>query len=73
MLITIQSGGTLNSVLLRLGLIDSVSIGGKDTSTIIDGPSFSMEDELQKIKTLELKTCKKLDNSYLHLIYKVNN
>lgn len=78
--ITIQSGGTLNSVLLRQGLIDFVSIviapcliGGKDTPTIIDGQSFSIETELKEIKTLELKTCKILENSYLHLIYKVNN
>ncbi|MBP1594178.1 MAG: deaminase [Bacteroidetes bacterium] len=78
--ITIQSGGTLNSVLLRQGLIDYVSIviapcliGGKDTPTIIDGESFSMETEIKEIKTLELKTCKTLNNSYIHLKYKVNN
>lgn len=78
--ITIQSGGTLNSVLLRQGLIDYVSIivapcliGGKDTPTIIDGQSLSLATELQKIKTLELETCKVLENSYIHLKYKINN
>jgi len=78
--ITIQSGGTLNAVLLREGLIDYVSIviapcliGGKDTPTIIDGASFSMQHELQKIKTLELEACKILENSYVHLKYKVKN
>ena len=70
----------MNSILLRQGLIDYVSIviapcliGGKDTPTIIDGQSFSISNELQKIKSLELKKCEALEKSYLHLTYAVNN
>lgn len=73
---TIQSGGTLNAELLRTGLIDKLSIvvapvvvGGKETSTLIDGPSLLNIDELTKIKTLELEEVKQLDHSYLHLKY----
>jgi 2,5-diamino-6-(ribosylamino)-4(3H)-pyrimidinone 5'-phosphate reductase len=75
---TIQSGGTLNSILLRENLIDYVSvviapciIGGKNTSTLADGESLHSVKELNKIKSLKLKTCKKLKNSYIHLIYEV--
>jgi len=78
--ITIQSGGTLNAILLRLGLIDYVSIviapcliGGENTASIIDGQSFTKQSDLLKIKTLELISCKTLENSYLHLEYRVNN
>ena len=77
--ITIQSGGTVNSDLIREGLIDMVSlvispvlIGGKDTPTIMDGYSIESEKELKFIKTLKLKKCEKLNNSYLHLLYEVN-
>jgi len=76
--ITIQSGGTMNSALLREGLIDHVSvvvapclIGGKDTSTLIDGESLHAVKELKKIKSLKLKSAKILKNSYLHLNYDV--
>jgi len=78
--ITVQTGGTLNAVLLRLGLIDYVSvvvapclIGGKQTPTIIDGESFTTTEELGKIKTLDLETVNVLEDSYIHLRYKVNN
>ena len=78
--ITVQSGGTLNSILIRKGLIDEISIviaptliGGKDTPTIFDGSSLKLDKDLKYIKTLELKKCEKLKNSYLHLTYKVNN
>jgi 2,5-diamino-6-(ribosylamino)-4(3H)-pyrimidinone 5'-phosphate reductase len=78
--ITIQTGGTLNAVLLRQGLIDYVSIlvapcliGGNQTPTIIDGESFTSIEELGKIKTLELETVNVLEDSYIHLRYKVNN
>ena len=78
--ITVQSGGTLNSALIREGLIDYVSliiapalIGGKDTSTIMDGESLHVKSELKKIRALKLLENKILDNSYLHLIYEVLN
>jgi len=54
--ITIQSGGTLNSTFLRDGLIDHISvvvapclIGGKNTSTLIDGESLHSIKELNKM------------------------
>ena len=53
--ITIQTGGTLNGLLLREKLIDYIDIvvapiliGGKDTSTLIDGESLLSENELSK-------------------------
>jgi 2,5-diamino-6-(ribosylamino)-4(3H)-pyrimidinone 5'-phosphate reductase len=76
--ITLQSGGTLNALLLREKLIDFVDIviapilvGGRDTSTIVDGESLTLEEELSKIGVLELLECKLLENSYVRLKYKV--
>ncbi len=53
---TIQTGGTLNSIFLRKKLIDKISIvvapaliGGKDTSSLIDGISLSSVKELSDI------------------------
>lgn len=78
--ITIQTGGTLNAVLLRLGLIDTVSIvvapcliGGKDTQSLIGGASLHREEDLEKIKALKLTRCNVLKNSYLHIQYDVIN
>lgn len=78
--ITVQCGGTLNAVLVRSGLIDRIQlvvvpvlIGGKNTSTIMDGESLHSTDELSKIKSLELVKAEPLQNSYLLLEYKVNN
>jgi len=77
--ITIQSGGTMNSTLLRENLIDRLSlvlapalIGGKNTSTLVDGESLISENDLKNIKSLKLKSAEKLRNSYLHLIYYIN-
>jgi len=77
---TIQSGGSLNSVLLRENLIDKVSIvvapalvGGKDTSTLVDGESLQTSDDLAKIKALRLVENKALNDSYIHLKYEVIN
>lgn len=76
--ITIQSGGTLNGQFLRDNLIDYVNIviapllvGGKETSTLIDGESITTVDELHKLKALKLIECKELENSYIQLKYKV--
>lgn len=78
--LTIQCGGTLNSILIRAGLVDRVQlvvapalIGGKNTSTIMDGESLHSVKELSKIKSLELIKAEPLKNSYLLLEYKVNN
>lgn len=77
---TIQSGGTLNTILVRAGLIDRVLlvvapalIGGKNTSTLMDGESLHTSRELDKIKTLELVHAKPLAHSYLLLEYRVKN
>lgn len=78
--ITIQSGGTLNSRLIKEKLIDMISIviapcliGGKDTSTIVDGKSLISKENLKNIRILKLVKVEKLKNSYLHLKYKVVN
>lgn len=78
--VTIQTGGTLNAALVREGLIDRVLlvvapalIGGKDTSTLMDGDSLHAPDELFKIKALELVQAKPLEHSFLLLEYKVRN
>lgn len=76
--ITIQSGGTLNGKLLRDNLIDYVNVviapllvGGKDTSTLIDGEAITYSKELDKLKALQLIECNQLENSYIQLKYKV--
>ena len=78
--ITIQSGGTMNSLFLREKLFDYVDIvvapvliGGKDTSTLIDGQSLLSKSELSQLKALKLEECVVLENSYLRLRYKVMN
>lgn len=78
--ITIQTGGTLNSIFLRNKLIDKISIvvapaliGGTDTPSLIDGKSLSSIKELSLIKALKLTEVKKLNDSYLHLKYDVIN
>lgn len=76
--ITIQSGGTLNGKFLRENLIDYVNIviapllvGGRDTSTLIDGEAIHDSSELHKLKALKLVECKQLEHSYIQLKYKV--
>lgn len=76
--ITLQTGGTLNGLFLREKLLDYVDvvvapilIGGKDTSTLIDGQSLLSESELSKLGVLKLQECVVLENSYLRLRYEV--
>ncbi|MFX1501214.1 MAG: dihydrofolate reductase family protein, partial [Promethearchaeota archaeon] len=78
--ISIQSGGTLNSLFLKKNLIDHVSIviapcliGGKSTPTSIDGGAPQTDDDLFNIKALTLKKCEVLKHSYIHLYYDVIN
>lgn len=78
--VTIQSGGTLNATLLRSGFIDHLSIvvapiivGGKNTSSLIDGESIHTLGDLQKLKSLRLIKADVLKDSFLHLRYDVNN
>lgn len=77
--LTVQSGGTLNSIFVREGLIDSldivvapVLIGGKDTPTLIDGESLETGEDLAKLGILKLLSCDVLGDSYLRLRYQVN-
>ncbi len=76
--ITIQTGGTLNGLFLHEKLIDYVDvvvapilIGGKNTSTLIDGNSLQSESELSQLGVLKLQECIVLENSYLRLRYQV--
>lgn len=76
--ITIQTGGTLNGLFLREKLFDYIDIvvapiliGGKDTSTLIDGKSLLSENELSQLGVLKLQQCVILENSYLRLRYQV--
>ncbi len=76
--ITIQSGGTLNGKFLRENLIDYVNVviapllvGGKDTSTLIDGEAITSSEGLIKLKALQLIECNQLEDSYIQLKYKV--
>ena len=76
--LTIQSEGTLNGLFLREKLFDYVDIvvapvliGGKDTSTLIDGKSLMSEDELSSLGVLKLESCEALEGSYVRLRYKV--
>ncbi len=78
--VSIQSGGTLNALFLKQKLIDHISliiapclVGGKTTSTSIDGKAPRTIDDLLNIKALTLKKCKTLKYSYLHLYYDVIN
>lgn len=76
--LTIQSGGEMNAVLARAGLINFVSlvvapvlVGGKATPTLIDGKSLETVDDLKLLKPLELISADVLEDSYLHLKYKI--
>ena len=78
--VTIQSGGEMNAVLVRAGLINFVSVvvapllvGGRTTPTLVDGVSLKTVKDLQKIKSLELLSADVLEHSYLHLQYKVQS
>ena len=52
-------------------IIAPVLIGGKDTSTLIDGKSLTEECELSKLGVVKLQECVVLENSYLRLRYEV--
>lgn len=76
--ITIQSGGTINGLFLRNKLFDYVDIvvapvlvGGKLTSTLVDGESITDKEDLDKLGVLRLVDCEKLEDSYIRLKYEV--
>jgi 2,5-diamino-6-(ribosylamino)-4(3H)-pyrimidinone 5'-phosphate reductase len=77
---TVQTGGTLNSILLREKLIDKLSIvlapaliGGKETSTLVDGESIKTFNDLKKVKALKLIDIIKLNDSYINIKYEILN
>ncbi|MGN1410824.1 MAG: dihydrofolate reductase family protein, partial [Eubacteriales bacterium] len=72
------TGGTLNGLFLREKLFDYIDIvvapvliGGKDTSTLIDGKSLLFDSELSQLGVLKLQECIVLEASFLRLRYKV--
>lgn len=76
--ITIQTGGTLNGLFLRNKLFDYVDIvyapaliGGKDTASLIDGPSITSQEDLKMLGVLSLEKCEVLEDSYIRLTYRV--
>ena len=76
--LTVQSGGSVNSLFLREKLLDYVDIvmapvliGGRDTSTMIDGPSLKSVSQLQDAGILRLEKCSVLEDSYIRLQYRV--
>lgn len=52
-------------------VIAPVLIGGKETSTLIDGESLTTMDDLKKLGVLQLESCETLKYSYIRLKYKV--
>lgn len=76
--VTIQTGGTLNGLFLREKLFDYIDVvvapvlvGGKNTSTLIDGNSLTDLNQLNELGVLSLMNVQTLDNSYIRLQYKV--
>ncbi len=76
--LTVQSGGTVNGLFLREKLLDFVDIvvapalvGGKDTPTLVDGPSLQSRDELNRLGVLQLMEAAPLRDSYLRLRYRI--
>ena len=76
--LTVQSGGTLNALFLREGLLDFIDIvvapaliGGRDTATLVDGASLSDPTELSSVGVLRLLSATPLADSYLRLRYEV--
>ena len=52
-------------------VVAPVLIGGKDTSTLIDGQFLRSESELSKPGVLKLIECKATENSHLRLRYEI--
>jgi 2,5-diamino-6-(ribosylamino)-4(3H)-pyrimidinone 5'-phosphate reductase len=78
--VTIQSGGDMNTELMRSGLISFVSlvvapvmVGGHNTASLLGGASLESDNDLMLLKPLELVGVDKLNSSYLQVKYKVLN
>ena len=48
-------------------------VGGRATSSLVDGPSLQTEEDLVNLKALKLVRCEVLEHSYLRLAYDVIN
>lgn len=78
--LVIESGGTMNALFVRQGLIDHLIIviapllvGGRDTSSLIDGLSFTREEELTGLRAMKLTKCEEMKYSYVRLQYDLMN
>ena len=76
--LTVQSGGTVNGLLLREKLFDYVDVvvapvlvGGRETPSVIDGKSLTSTGELSGLGILKLEDCSVLEDSYIRLRYRV--
>ncbi|MDD5091398.1 MAG: dihydrofolate reductase family protein [Candidatus Wallbacteria bacterium] len=74
--LTIQTGGTLNALLLRSDLIDHLNlvvapclIGGSTTPTLIDGEALHSLEDLVLIRPAKLVKCEVLHHSFICLKY----
>ena len=52
-------------------VVAPVLLGGKDTSSLIDGTSIVSEDELSALGVLKLIECTVLNDSYIRIRYQV--
>ena len=76
--LTLQSGGTVNRILLEEELIDyadiviaPVLVGGRDTPSLIDGKPRTDRLELWQLGVLRLISMQQLEHSWVRLRYKV--
>ena len=76
--LTVQSGGTVNGLFLRQKLFDYIDvvvapvlIGGRETSSLIDGESLKSRNELNGLGVLKLVECSVLQDSYIRFRYQV--
>ena len=76
--VTIQSGGTMNTELVRACLIDELSlvvapilVGRSKTSSLLDGVDIVSTDDLSSIADLDLINVTEMSGSYIHYRYSV--
>ena len=77
--ITVQTGGSINSALIRAGLIDRADlfiapaiVGGFHTSSLADGDSITADEGLNGIANMTLMKTETY-GSLIRLVYKVKN
>ena len=76
--LTVQTGGTLNSILLKERLIDRllliaapILVGGVTTPSIVSGEAIHTANDLSQLTVLDLISCKKLASSFLQIEYNI--